>query len=379
MLTALRRAVAPTALALLLGTTGCIKSMLTNGQIEATRQASASFDSIGDYELARSAASAGLVQFEGMHELAPDNEDALFLLVTGWVGYGYAFAEDDMEAAEDKDDDDQVEYHKERARQAYTRAVKYGLELLGHRAKGFEDAKVNAPTLRAWLAKNFDKKEDAENLFWVGYAWLSKTDIDKADPAAVADLFVGVAMLEQSVKLDPTYMHMSGETALASYHARSNIGEMDQAKAMFEDALAKTQHKSLIVLVNYATRYACLKADKPLYEKLLGEVIAAGDVDPSQRLNNTIAKRRAKRFMSRQHEMECGMEVAPAPPPPPPPPEAVNPEEPPKPEVAKPTEVKPAEGKPGEPKKGDAKKPDAKKPDAKAADTKKPGTKPEKP
>ena len=65
--------------------TGCIESMLTNGQIATTRKASAAFDTISDYELARSAAMAGLVQFEGMHKLAPDNEDALFML---WSSVG---------------------------------------------------------------------------------------------------------------------------------------------------------------------------------------------------------------------------------------------------------------------------------------------------
>jgi hypothetical protein len=35
-----------------LASAGCIESMLTNGQIEATRRASAAFDTIGDYELA---------------------------------------------------------------------------------------------------------------------------------------------------------------------------------------------------------------------------------------------------------------------------------------------------------------------------------------
>ena len=47
------------AAALSLGSTGCIKAMLVNGQIEGTRKASAAFDTIGDYELARSGAGAG--------------------------------------------------------------------------------------------------------------------------------------------------------------------------------------------------------------------------------------------------------------------------------------------------------------------------------
>src|SRR3989442_9815097 len=78
---------------------GCVKKMLINGQIEGTRQASTAFDTLGDWELAYTAASSGIVQFEGMHQLAPDNDDALFLLTKGWTGYGYGFAEDEMEDA----------------------------------------------------------------------------------------------------------------------------------------------------------------------------------------------------------------------------------------------------------------------------------------
>src|SRR5262249_25486434 len=83
------------AITLALSGTGCIKKSLLNGQIEATRTGAGAADTIADYDLARAAASAGLLQFEGMHRLAPDNEDALYLLIKGWAGYGYAFAEDD--------------------------------------------------------------------------------------------------------------------------------------------------------------------------------------------------------------------------------------------------------------------------------------------
>jgi len=297
-------------------TTGCINSMLTNGQISATRQASGSFDRLGDYEVARSGAMAGLVQFEGMHELAPDNEDALYLLLSGWVGYGYAFAEDDMEAAQDKGDDAQAEYHRKRARMAYERAVTYGLELLKHRDEGFEAAKRDAATMKAWLRANFDKKEDAENLYWVGAAWLSRVDIDKEDEALVADLFIGIEVLEQSMRLDPTVQHYGAMAALASYHARSPMGEMDQAKQMFEQSIAKTQHKTLFNVLAYGQRYACMKVDRPLYEKTLNEVVSAGDTDPAQRLSNVVAQRRAKRYLGKARMMDCGFDMsAPAAPP----------------------------------------------------------------
>jgi TRAP transporter T-component len=303
------RALSVLLLPLAIASTGCIEKMLTNGQIEATRRASGAFNTIGDYELARSAAQAGLVQFEGMHKLAPSNEDALFLLTQGWVGYGFAFAEDDMEVALDGGDEGLADYHKKRAKMAYERATQYGLEHLSHTDEGFARARKNEETMKAWLKKEFTDKEDAQILFWLGYAWLAKTNLLKDQPEVVADLFVGVAMIERSVELDPEYQHYSGKIALGAYHARAAVAEIDEAKKIFEEVMAKTQHKSLLALVTYAQTYGCLKADRPLYEKLLNEVLAAEDPDPEQRLNNTMAKRRAKRYLGRQKMMDCGMDV----------------------------------------------------------------------
>ena len=284
----------------------CIKAMLTNGQISATRQASGALDTIGDYEMAKASVSAGLAQFEGMHRLAPDNEDALFLLTKGWAGYAFGFIEDEMEAAQDKNDDDLAAYQKRRARMAYERAIFYGLELLKHEADGFEAAKKNEDTFKKWLDKNFDDKDEAEPLFWVGYAWMGRVNVSKDDPALVGELFVGVAMVEKSVQLDPTYNHYSGETALAAYHARTAMSEMAESQKLFEEVLTKTQHKSLMPTLQYALRYACNKADKTLYEKLVNEVLTADDPDPQQRLTNVIAKRRARRALLKSRMEDCG-------------------------------------------------------------------------
>jgi hypothetical protein len=288
---------------------GCIKSMLLNGQIEATRKASGAFDTIADYELARSAASAGLVQFEGMHRLAPDNDDALLMLTKGWVGYGYAFPEDAYEAESLADDTTRADYDKGRAQMAYDRAIFYGTELLAHKADGFADARKDLPGLKEWLAKNFDAPEDAETLFWVGYAWLARVNIAKEDPEQVAKLWVGVTILEHSLALDPSFMRYGASAALGAYHARSGMAELDESKRLFENAIEKTQRKALILLVNYASRYACMKNDKALYQKLLGEVVRAGDVDPNNRLQNMLAKRRAQRYLSKAWMLnECGFE-----------------------------------------------------------------------
>jgi len=306
----LRSSLAAVALAALAaGSSGCINAILTDGQIAATRKAAVAVNTIADYELQRSATQAGLAQFEGMHLLRPGNEDALFLLTQAWGGYAYAFPQDEYEDALDAGQDDLAAYHKKRARLAYDRAVFFGLELLSHRADGFDAAKRNADTLQPWLADHFRNAEDAENLFWSGYAWLSRVDLYRDDPAMVADLFVGVDLMQRSVDIDPTLEHWSGTIALAAYHARP-AGEIDQSKLMFELALAKTARKNLQVQLNYATSYVCMKQDRAQYESLLNEVLSATDPDPEQRLVNMLAKRRARRALGKQRMLDCGFDMS---------------------------------------------------------------------
>lgn len=290
-----------------LGSGGCVRKMLLDGQIESTRTASAAVDTLGDYEVAKKAAFAGIVQFEGMHYLAPDNENALFLLTKGWTGAGFGFIEDEMEQAEDAEgiDSPLYRYHQARARAAYERAVLYGIQLLESKNPGFDAAKKNDDTIRAWLL-GFDDADDAPNLFWTGYAWIAKTNVAKEDPAVVADLFIGVAIMERAVELDETYMYGSGHTVLGAYHARTAMAELDEAKKHFDKAIALSEGKLLLPKLQLAAKYYCMKGDKEAYVKTLTEIVEAGDVFPKQRLSNTIAKRRAKRYLSPQRMEACG-------------------------------------------------------------------------
>ncbi len=293
------------AACLSLSTTGCIKAILADGQIKSTREGAGAADTLGDYEVARAASSAGLMQFEGMHRLRPNNPDALFLLLKGWAGYGFAFAQDDMEVAQLQNDDERAEYHKRRAKLAFDRSVSYGVELVGKYAEGFEEAKKTQRGLKAWLDEHFDDKADGDVLYWLASAWMARVNLMKEDPDLVAELYIGVTILEHANKLNPEYANYGALNNLASYHARASMAELDEAQKLFEEALAKTQRKTLMVQLNYATRYACNKGDKPLFDKLINEVLSSEDPDPNQRLVNTIAKRRAKRALAKANLQDC--------------------------------------------------------------------------
>ncbi len=289
-------------------TTGCITKMILNGQIAGTRKASAGIDSLHDYEVARVIAFNGIGQFEGMHYLAPENQDALFMLVKSWTGATFGWTEDEAEAAEDEEGLDGPNYlHlKKRAIAGYDRGLGYGITLLNSYYPGFDEAKKKDETLKAYLAQFTDAEEHALPLFWTGYAWISKTNMAKEDPAVVADLYVGVAIMERAVQLDDRVMHGSGHTILGSYHARSAMAELDESKKHFEQSLAISQGKLLLAKVQYAAKYHCTKGDRDAYVKTLTEVVEAEDPFPEQRLQNAIAKRRAQRYLSPVRMKECG-------------------------------------------------------------------------
>ncbi len=291
--------------ALLFGATGCIQSTLLNGQIKGTRDASVAVDTIGDYEVARGIAFAGLGQMEGMRKLAPDNEDALYMLTKAWAGAGFAFIEDDFEIAEDADDEAMAEYHRTRARNAYSRAIQYGITLLEMRVPGFEEAKKNQDTLEEYL-KNFDSKDDALPLLWLGQAWLSRVNVSKDMPEYIGELYVGVAIIQRSVELDETASYGLGRTLLGAYHARTAMAELDEAKKQFDRALEINEGKALLTKFQLARAYYCNAGDAENYEKTLREIVAADDLLPEQRLQNTIAKRRAARYLSDTRKENCG-------------------------------------------------------------------------
>lgn len=284
--------------ALSLSSAGCIKKILLEGQIASTRKGSAAIQSLHDWEIAEKAAMAGIAQIEGMRYLAPENEDALFMLTRSWASVALGFIEDELERVEDVEGSSspQVDYLKRRTEAAYDRAVWYGQKLLGSRIEGFKEAQKNSDTMKAWLAQ-FEGPEDAEKLFWLGYAWMGRVNIAKERPEMVSELFIGVAMLERSVELDPTYMNGSGHVALGAYHARTPSAELDESKKHFDKALAIGGEKAYMAKVQLAVRYHCNKGDKASYEATLKEVLEGGDLDPYQRLPNTIAKRKAFRWM----------------------------------------------------------------------------------
>jgi hypothetical protein len=290
-------------------TAGCDMTTLTaHSSASLFRRASVAFDEQSDYELARQAAPAFILQFEGVLRVVPDDEDVLFSACKSWSSYAFGFIEDEMQAAEARGDLDEAERQRVRARRMYLRARDLGLRLLDQMTSGTSAATRAGPeSLEKFLETEFEDGDDAPALFWTGYAWGAAIDISRDDPALVADLPLARVLVERSVDLDESYQHAAGHTFLGyddSVFSPALGGDPESGRQHFERALTLTKRKALMVQLNYARSYAAQTQRRDLFVSLLNEVVSAPseEADPN-RLANEVARRRALHLLGRVDDL----------------------------------------------------------------------------
>ncbi len=283
---------------------GCnLRRLTADSTADLLHAGSPQFNTLEDLDFAEASAPASLITIESVWRVAQDNEDLLIELVQGYASYGYAFLEDHMERARAEDDEAREEYWCLRARAAYRRGKMFGFVFLDVRAHvdGGPEA-VTRRGLPAWQAylQRFRSREDVPALYWTANAWASLISVSVDDSEALLDLPFAVALAERARQLDPHYALGAVDALFAVYHASTPTslgGQPDVARAEFEAALAVSHRQMLTYQVLYARTYAVMVQDRALYTRLLQEVIDAGDVLPSERLGNIVAKRRALRYL----------------------------------------------------------------------------------
>ena len=88
----------------------------------------------------------------------------------------------------------------------------------------------------------------------------------------------------------------------------SSAVSFDLSSVFHTVATTIPDHRVLIwrdLELTYA-QLGCVLGDKELYDRMLKEVLAADDPDPQQRLNNMLAKRRARRYLNPKRTADCG-------------------------------------------------------------------------
>jgi len=143
-------------------------------------------------------------------------------------------------------------------------------------------------------------------LFWTGYAWGSAINAGRDDPEMILNLPYARSTVERAVALDSSFFNYSGLTFLAVVNAalpEALGGSPEEAQRLFEQALELTERRFFTVQVSYARTYAVQTQNRELYIRLLREVVDGGDPEPSARLANRMARRRAIRWLERTDQL----------------------------------------------------------------------------
>ncbi len=283
---------------------GCSMSKLIANQTAGmVRDGAPALEALNDYELAGQGIPGAIVQLETFYHISGDNADLGINLAKAYVGYALGWVEPRYEEYEVEGKMEESDEQRTRARNLYLRGRDIALHQLNVRKKGAHEAiKGGEATLEKYL-KKLKSKHDAPALFWAGSAWGAAIDMSRDQPDLIVDLPIAKALVARANELDPSYYNYGPGMFLGAANAalpEAMGGNPTLGKQFFEEALAKSERKNLVIQFQYARTYAVNTQNKDLFEKLLREIVDAPDYGGTYRLPNLVAKQRAQFYLDKK-------------------------------------------------------------------------------
>ena len=243
-----------------------------------------------DPELARQSLPADLKLMEGLLKNDPNNRRLLTALCIGFTGYSLLFVEEE---------------NQERASKLYLRAMDYGARVLGPEMGSFEEFTADTKTLQ----RNLMSLGEAEHvaLFWFAMSWNAWINLNRDQPAALAQLGSAQSCVERVLQIKPDYLYGAPYILMGSILAerpRMLGGDEDRARECFERALTLSNGTFLLVHYYFARYYAVRVQDKDLFLRLLEEIESSpADSLKEVCLINSVIKRRVQGMRNRSGEL----------------------------------------------------------------------------
>ena len=286
--------------ALALAGSGCIRSFAT-GMVADALSGPSNLGTDDDPELVRDAAPFGLKTMESVLEAQPRHPGLLTSLAGGFTQYGYAFVQQDADAAEFEGKNAQAATLRLRTRKLLLRGRNYGLDGLELSSPGISEKLKSMRGLTEALAPL--KKEDVPLVYWTAAAWALAISNGKEDMGLVAELPAPEALMKRALELDESW----GEGSILEffvYEAARPGGTEAGAKAFLDRSLVLSGGRHLGVMVSWAEGVLVQAQKREEFEKVLKAVVAADlEVSKKDRLANTIAQRRAKLLLKHADDL----------------------------------------------------------------------------
>jgi len=258
-----------------------------------------------DPELVRAAVPFGLKTMEGLLAEIPEDDQLLLALTSSFTQYAWAFVLQDADMDEMAGRSAQAREGRERAKKLFLRARDYGLRALEGRYKGISDKLRSARDLEPVLAQT--QAEDVPLLYWTAAAWALAISNGKSDMHLVSELPAPVAMMRRGMVLDDSFDHGAFQEFFVTYEGGRTAAEgggPEVARSYLVRAQSLSRGKKLGVLVSYAESVLVRQQDRPEFERVLRQVLAA-DVNaaPEFRLANVLAQRRARALLDHADDL----------------------------------------------------------------------------
>ncbi len=292
------------ALCLLLLSAGCsIKKVAVNKLGDMLASSGSTFESDEDPDLVAAAIPFGLKLYEGLLAESPKHTGLLLAAASGFTEYSYAFI--DLKAAEAKEESvDKANALQERARKMYMRAHGYAMRGLEVKYPGFGAALDND----AVTALKRVRKTEVPLLYWSAASLGLAISTSKGSPEMIGQLPLVEMIVNRIVELDETFENGAVPEFLITLEgARSGVKLEDMEAAMrkhFDRAIEISKGKRAGTFVSFAEN-----ADEPAqnaaeFKAMLDKALAIDvDADPTTRLANVVAQRRARWLLAHQSEL----------------------------------------------------------------------------
>jgi predicted anti-sigma-YlaC factor YlaD len=290
-----RGLVAVLILAPLLG--GCsIRGMAISAMADGLSGTGGGFGSDDDPELVRAATPFALKTLEALLAERPRHPGLLLGTARGFTQYAYAFVETDAVLLED-DDPVRSRAELDRARRLYVRARDYGLRGLEVARPGSTAALRSSPDAASAFGA-----EHIELMYWTAAAWGAAISLGMEDPALIADFPVVQALVRRAAELDPDWDDGALHDLLISLESVPELmgGSEARAREHFRRSLELSGGQKAGPYVTLAGGLAVSRQDRAEFESLLAAALAVDpDAEPSLRLANLIAQKRARHLLDR--------------------------------------------------------------------------------
>ncbi len=242
-----------------------------------------------DLVLAEAAIPANIKLIEGLIAEDPDNPVLLANAAQGLYGYAFGFTEL-------KD--------KQRAGALYQRGADYGMRALRSFGVSIDLRNANIDHIDESIARLGRSAVPA--LFWTASCWAKQIDLNRTDPARLAQLGSTERLMQRVLQLEPDYFAGSVYGYYGVYYGgRAPMfgGDFTRAEKNFSAARAVTEGKLLIFDVLQAEYLERQRLDKTQFHRLLTDVVNTPiGTFPEMALINQISRARARYLLGLEEE-----------------------------------------------------------------------------